>query len=84
MREDDTIHYFPSFHIAKPLVGDEEREDDFNLIGKNFRDYFVYDIGEGYGPKVVQGIRRDYLGNQSQESRFKGFKDRILSSRFLH
>ena len=44
MREDDTIHDLSSFHIAILLVGDEEREDEFNAIGQNFGDYFVYDI----------------------------------------
>ena len=33
MREDYAIHDFPSFHIARLLVGDVEREDDFDSIG---------------------------------------------------
>ena len=62
MREDDTIHDLSSFHIARLLMGDEEREDDFDLIGKNFGDSFVYEIAEGYGPKFFWGIHRDSLG----------------------
>jgi len=38
MREDDTIHYFPSFHIAIILVEDDERGHEFNMIGENFGD----------------------------------------------
>ena len=33
MGEDDTIHDLTSLHIAKMLMGYEEREYDFNLVG---------------------------------------------------
>lgn len=65
-------------------MGDKERKDDFNLVGKEFGDYFLYEIAKGYGPKFVWGINNISLGNQSKESRVKGFKDKLLNARLFH
>lgn len=74
MREYDIVHDLSSFHIAILLVGDDKREDEFNSIGKNFGDYFVYDIAEDYGPEFFQGIHRDSFGYQSQKGGVKRFE----------
>ena len=53
MSQNDTVHDLPSFYILGLFLGDNVRQDGFQLVSYYLHDDFVDSIVEGNGSEVL-------------------------------